>query len=63
MLELQQLNETTNNAVTQLQQENKLLSRDINDLDKQLHDVSVEKTNLIHGQEKEMVDDLWNYYS
>ena len=62
-MELQQLNETTNAAVTQLQYENKQLSRDINDLDKQLQDVSIEKTNLIHGQEKELVNDAHIIYS
>ncbi len=55
LLELQQLNESTNNAVAQLQEENKNLSRDINDLDKQLHDVANEKTLLMHGVEKERV--------
>lgn len=61
LMELQQLNETTNNAVAQLQEENKTLSRDINDLDKQLHDVANEKTILMHGVEKERVKN-YSYY-
>ncbi|XP_046437712.1 paramyosin-like isoform X1 [Daphnia pulex] len=56
LMELQQLNESTNNAVAQLQEENKTLSRDINDLDKQLHDVANEKTLLLHGVEKERLE-------
>lgn len=48
--------------MTQLQEENKNLSRDINDLDKQLHDVANEKTVLMHGVEKERVKGLIEYF-
>lgn len=55
LAELQQLQDSTNDAVAHLQAENKQLAHDMSEMVRQLQEASREKTHLMTSKEKEKV--------